>query len=73
MGIDGNAIYLVIAGTFFGFIGLAWILLFPVWRFMRNQERIADDWTDDAVRRRVAEMNRADAERAAERPPEPEV
>ena len=48
---DGS-IYLVIAGTFFGFIALAFVLLFPVWRFLHRQERMADDWTDEAVRRR---------------------
>ena len=50
---DGS-IYLVIAGTFFGFIGLAFVLLFPVWRFLRRQERLSDDWTDDAIARRAA-------------------
>ena len=48
---DGS-IYLVIAVTFFGFIGLAFVLLFPVYRFMRRQERLSDDWTPDAVARR---------------------
>ena len=51
----GGSIYIVIAATFFGFIGLAFILLFPVWRFLHRQERMADDWTDEAVRRRAAE------------------
>ena len=48
---DGQ-IYLVIAGTFFGFIALAFVLLYPVYRFMRRQEDMADDWTPDAVARR---------------------
>ncbi len=48
---DGN-IYLVIAGTFVGFVTLAFVLLYPVYRFMRRQERLADDWTPHAVDRR---------------------
>ncbi len=48
---DGQ-IYLVIVGTFFGFIALAFVLLYPVYRFMRRQERMADDWTPEAVARR---------------------
>ena len=50
---SGTSIYVVIAVTFFGFIGLAFVLLYPVYRFMRRQERIADDWTPDAVARRT--------------------
>ena len=48
---DGS-IYLVIAGTFFGFIALAFILLFPVYRFMKRQEHLSDDWTPEAIARR---------------------
>ena len=48
---DGS-IYLVIAGAFFGFIALAFVLLFPVYRFMKRQERLADDWTPEAIARR---------------------
>ena len=60
---DGQ-IYLVIAGTFFGFILLAFVLLYPVYRFLQRQERIADDWTPRAV---------ADRTRAARKatPPDP--
>lgn len=49
---DGQ-IYLIIAGTFFGFIALAFVLLYPVYRFMRRQETMADDWTPEAVARRT--------------------
>ena len=45
-------IYLVTAATFVGFVGLAFILLYPVYRFLRREERVADDWTPDAVARR---------------------
>lgn len=63
---DGS-IYLVIAGTFFGFIGLAFVLLFPVYRFMKRQERMADDWTTEAVSRRA--RTRPPAADDADRPP----
>ncbi|WP_412070001.1 hypothetical protein [Rubrivirga sp. IMCC43871] len=61
-----DRIYLIIAVTFFGFLALAFILLFPVWRFIRRQERVADDWTPDAIARRQT------AARAAPPPDEPE-
>ena len=50
---DGS-IYIIIAVTFFGFIGLAFVLLFPVWRFLHREERVSHDWTDDAIGRREA-------------------
>lgn len=45
-------IYLIVAATFIGFVGLAFILLYPVYRFLRREERVADDWTKDAIARR---------------------
>ena len=45
-------IYLVTAATFIGFVGLAFVLLYPIYRFLRREERVADDWTPDAVARR---------------------
>lgn len=45
-------IYLVIAATFIGFVSLAFILLYPVYRFLTRQERMAEDWTPDALARR---------------------
>lgn len=65
---DGQ-IYFVIAGTFFGFILLAFVLLYPVYRFMRRQERLADDWTPQAVARRTRELERT----APPTPPTPET
>lgn len=53
---DGS-IYLVIAGTFFGFIALAFILLYPVYRFMKRQERMADDWTPESIAKRQRERS----------------
>lgn len=54
---DGQ-IYLVIAGTFFGFILLAFVLLYPVYRFIRRQEHLADDWTPHAIARRTRAMRK---------------
>lgn len=45
-------IYLVVAAAFIGFVALAFILLYPVYRFLRRQERMSDDWTPDAIARR---------------------
>jgi len=56
---EGNSIYIVIALTFFGFLALAFILLYPVYRFMKRQERMADDWTADAIARRQREIREA--------------
>lgn len=61
---DGQ-IYLVIAGTFFGFITLAFVLLYPVYRFMRRQEDMSDEWTPEAVSRREREARRKASERDA--------
>ncbi len=38
-------IYVIIAITFFGFIGLAFVLLFPVHRFLTREEKLSEDWT----------------------------
>ena len=59
---SGDAIYLIIAGTFFGFIGLAFVLLYPVYRFLRRQEHEADEWTPDAIVRRTREMQAREAQ-----------
>ena len=45
-------IYLITAATFVGFVGVAFVLLYPVYRFLRREERVSDDWTPDAVARR---------------------
>jgi len=38
---------LVIILTFFGFIGLAALLLVPVYRFLNREERLSESWTRD--------------------------
>lgn len=45
-------IYLVIVGAFVGFIALAFLLLFPVYRFLHREEAASRDWTDDEIARR---------------------
>lgn len=45
-------IYLVIAGTFIGFIALAFVLLYPIYRFLTREEKAAQTWTPDAIARR---------------------
>ncbi len=67
---EGNAIYIVIALSFFGFVALAFVLLYPVYRFMKRQERMADDWTTDAVARRQREIREARGDGSATRPPD---
>ena len=43
---------LVIVGTTAGFFLLAFVLLFPVYRFMRREEDLSTDWTRDAIAKR---------------------
>ncbi|MFN3597501.1 MAG: hypothetical protein ACK41D_09560 [Rubricoccaceae bacterium] len=52
MSVDDSAVYLVIAAAFFGFIALAFVLLFPIYRFLRKEERASGEWTQDAIVRR---------------------
>jgi len=59
------SIYVIIAATFFGFITLAFVLLFPVYRFLRRQEKMADDWTPEALAKRRG----GDGSPADEHPP----
>ncbi len=47
-----DQIYLVIAGSFVGFLALAFGLLFPVYRFLTREEAESREWTDDAIARR---------------------
>ena len=47
-------IYLVIAVTFVGFVALAFLLLFPVYRFLAREETAEKAWTTDAIARRQA-------------------
>ena len=60
-----DQIYLVIAGTFLGFLALAFLLLFPVYRFLTREEKTSKDWTDDAIARRQRRPTGDDAPGAA--------
>ncbi len=62
-------IYSVIAVTFVGFVALAFLLLFPVYRFLSREEKAEQAWTVDAIARRQAEKPLGDG--AATRPPAP--
>lgn len=46
---DETTLYWVIAATFFGFITLAFVLLFPVYRFLRKEEKQSEVWTKPAL------------------------
>lgn len=48
--------YIAIAVAFVGFFVLAFVLLFPVYRFMKREEKRSEAWTDNAIadRRRQA-------------------
>jgi hypothetical protein len=50
----------VIAATLIGFAGLAAALLIPIWRFLEREEEVADDWTPEAVERRLQEVRTED-------------
>ena len=41
--------YIVIAVAFVGFFVLAFVLLFPVYRFMKREEKRSEAWTDSAI------------------------
>ena len=65
--------YLVIAITFFGFIGLAFALLFPVYRFLTREEEQSETWTPEALARRQAREGGGDGAAVPRTPPaEPE-
>ncbi len=48
---DTNWTFVILATTV-GFFGLAFILLYPVYRFLRREEDIEKNWTKDAIARR---------------------
>ncbi|HYE97137.1 MAG TPA: hypothetical protein VD962_13095 [Rubricoccaceae bacterium] len=59
-----------IAAAFFGFVALAFLLLFPVHRFLRREERAAEDWTKEAIARRQRREEPAGDGRPGEPPPD---
>ena len=60
---------LVILGTTVGFFALAFLLLFPVYRFLRKEEKVAEKWTPDSIARRQRE-GRSSGDGAPGPPPE---
>ncbi|MDX1438896.1 MAG: hypothetical protein R3284_03235 [Rubricoccaceae bacterium] len=44
-----SSFYIAIAASFFGFFALAYILLFPVYRFIKREEKRSEAWTDEAI------------------------
>ncbi len=42
---------LVAALTAVGFVALAFILLYPIWRFLKREEEVSRGWTDDEIAR----------------------
>lgn len=54
----------IIVATFFGFIILAFVLLVPVYRFLKREEEVSKYWTEEALAERM------DAHGRDGRPPE---
>lgn len=53
--------YIAIAVSFVGFFVLAFVLLFPVYRFMKREEKRSEAWTDHAIaERRKQALERAE-------------
>ncbi len=46
----------VILGTLIGFITIAFLLLFPVWRFLEREEEVSEQWTREALAQRRKEQ-----------------
>lgn len=47
-----SGVFLIILLSFFGFLLLAFILLFPISRFLDREKKEAQQWTDEAIARR---------------------
>ena len=66
-------IYLVIAGTFVGFIALAFFLLFPIYRFLTREERADEHWTTEAIAKRQARAGGDGTDPPVVPPPDPDA
>ena len=51
--------------TLVGFTALAAILLVPVYRFLKKEEKIADAWTEEAIRARQQEPSSNGSEKSS--------
>ncbi len=65
---DLDNVHWVIAGAVFGFLLLAFVLLFPVYRFLNREEETSRSWTAGEIARR---QPRGDGSPGPE-PPKPE-
>ena len=66
--------YLIVAVTFFGFIGLAFVLLYPVYRFLSRETELSEEWTPEALaerRRRAIARGTEGGDGAPTPPPVP--
>ena len=64
---DDSQFYVAIAVAFFGFMALAFLLLYPIYRFMRKEEQRSEAWTRSALaerQRRALEQAERSPERA---------
>ena len=61
----------IIIATTVGFFSLAFVLLFPVYRFLRREERAATSWTPDAIAKRQRRQPQVSGDGAPGRPPTP--
>lgn len=70
--VNESAFYIAIAASFFGFFFLAYILLMPVYRFIKREEKRSEAWTTEAIaaRQQALEKERAAAEVTADEPSE---
>jgi hypothetical protein len=50
--VDESTYYVAIALAFFGFVAIAFILLFPVYRFLKREEKQSEQWTASALAER---------------------
>lgn len=51
--------YGIIALAFFGFVALAALLLVPVYRFLRKEEKAAESWTKEELEERARRLDSA--------------
>lgn len=55
----------VIVITFVAFVTLAALLLFPVYFFLKREEKVSEEWTPDAISRRMEEYRKAQMQQEA--------
>lgn len=72
--IDVDTAYWVITGSIVGFLVLAFILLYPVHRFLNREEHASRSWTQDEIARRQQDRGDGSAHSDPEPPtPRPEA